>query len=547
MGGCNTSDCLSLINDVFYTPDSSSGVGTWSSTTNYPLGIYDQSCVTVAGDIYCVGGVIIEELGGIIPIPYQVYTHEVYYAPVSSSGVGAWSSTTNYPLGVTAESCAVAGGYIYCVGGEIGSGYTNNVYYAPVSSSGVGAWSPTTNYPLSMAAQSCVVSGGEIYCVGGSASSGYTNNVYYTPVSSSGVGAWSPTTNYPLSVQGQPCAASGGYIYCVGGEIGSGYIGGIYFATYLITTTTSSTTSLQTITTTIYSTTTTTALATTTTTTTVTTPITTTASTTITNAAPATYTTTYTTTQTQTMTSPTTYTTTITAPSTTYPTAVIIPVGMTVTSTMTVTITAPTTSTTAPVGPLTISCGHTSTVVGVGIRCYAIVNASVLAPTGSITWSSSSSGKFSSTSCKLTRHLSFSACLVGFIPTVVGSPIVLTAKYAGDSNNSASVGTYNLRVLPKATVTVVSCKPASVVAGSSKVIKCTANVKGYSQTGTVTWSSTGTGAVSLPAGATCTLTKRSCSVTFTGTSGGTITIQAIYAGDSNNLKSSRTTVLTITS
>jgi hypothetical protein len=82
--------------------------------------------------------------------------------------------------------------------------------------------------------------------------------------------------------------------------------------------------------------------------------------------------------------------------------------------------------------------------------------------------------------------------------------------------------------------TAVRCTPTSIAAGSSAVVRCTAKVKGYSPTGTVTWSSTGTGAVSLPVGTTCTLAKGSCSVTFKGTSSGTVLIHAAYGGDPDN-------------
>ena len=143
-------------------------LGSWSSTTNYPTTISNQSCAIYSGYIYCVGG----DTG--------ITTSAVYYATVSSSGVGAWTPlAAGYPTSIAEQSCAIYSGYIYCVGGYTGSTYTSAVYYATVSSSGVGAWTSTTSYPTNIAEQSCATSSGYIYCVGG-----YFNAVYYTPISS---------------------------------------------------------------------------------------------------------------------------------------------------------------------------------------------------------------------------------------------------------------------------------------------------------------------------------------------------------------------------
>src|SRR5208282_1469261 len=64
-------------------------------------------------------------------------------------------STTSYPTKTAYQSCATYSGYIYCVGGNTGSGPPSAVYYAAVSSSGVGAWTSTTSYPTKTEYQSC--------------------------------------------------------------------------------------------------------------------------------------------------------------------------------------------------------------------------------------------------------------------------------------------------------------------------------------------------------------------------------------------------------
>jgi hypothetical protein len=199
---------------------------------------------------------------------------------------------------------------------------------------------------------------------------------------------------------------------------------------------------------------------------------------------------------------------------------------------------------------LGVTCSKSTTVVGSAITCKATVHESgTAAPTGIVTWSNSGPGRFSKTSCTLSRHKTYSVCSVKFTPTVAGS-VLLTASYGGDSKNPSTAGAYNLIVMMKPTKTTVSCSRTSVVAGSSRIITCKARVTGYLPTGTVAWSQSGTGSVSL-ASTTCTLTslknpsQAACSVTMTGTAAGAVALQATYSGDSNNSGSFRTKILTI--
>jgi hypothetical protein len=225
--------CVSISGSgVYYAPISSSGVGAWSATTNYPVDTTNypvdttnwQSCAGYGGYIYCVAG--INETEG--PRP----TTAVYYAPLSSSGVGPWAVTSDYPVGEIALSCAAFDAYIYCVGGDetVGTLESDNVYYAPLSSSGVGEWSSATDYPITVAEESCTASQGFIYCVGGYTANGprSVSATYYAPISSSGVGPWTAVTPYPslsdsLGYTELSCLTLSAYIYCVGGDSTSVY------------------------------------------------------------------------------------------------------------------------------------------------------------------------------------------------------------------------------------------------------------------------------------------------------------------------------------
>jgi hypothetical protein len=211
---------------VYYAPLTSSGVGAWSATASYPTDISGQSCAAFGGYLYCVSGIN----GTLGPRP----TPAVYYASLSASGgvAGAWNPTTSYPISSIALSCAASGGYIYCVGGEetVGTLQTDAVYYAPVSATGVGAWSRTTAYPQTVDAESCVASGGFLYCIAGFTALGPRpiNSTYFAPISSSGVGPWASGADYPTATFGQSCLTAGEEVYCVGGGSATD---GVYYST----------------------------------------------------------------------------------------------------------------------------------------------------------------------------------------------------------------------------------------------------------------------------------------------------------------------------
>ena len=89
--------------------------------------------------------------------------------PVSAQPLNSWTSTTSYPTGIASQSCVTNSGFIYCVGGTTTSSpfITSAVFFATISSSGVGTWNPTTSYPFPIAEQSCVTRAALTYCVGG--------------------------------------------------------------------------------------------------------------------------------------------------------------------------------------------------------------------------------------------------------------------------------------------------------------------------------------------------------------------------------------------
>ena len=198
--------------------DTSGQLGPWNATTSYPVAALNPSCVTYQGYGYCIGGYGTNGSGSLVGEDLN----RAYYASLSPSGVGAWMQTTGYPIGIQHESCVTTEGYIYCVGG-----YTNNqsatvtadVFYAPLSPSGIGSWEQGPSYPNPFA-NSCVADSGYVYCAGAEHESNGSfvdvGQSFFAAVLANGtLGNWSETTGSPTSTAG--CTANGGYVYCFGG------------------------------------------------------------------------------------------------------------------------------------------------------------------------------------------------------------------------------------------------------------------------------------------------------------------------------------------
>lgn len=98
-----------FVSNVYSANVSSSGMSAWTADTPYPQPVAAQSCVSYEGYVYCVGG-LHDNAGGDIA--------SSYFAQLTSTGVGSWGSTTSYPIPIDSQSCASSSGYIYCVGGE---------------------------------------------------------------------------------------------------------------------------------------------------------------------------------------------------------------------------------------------------------------------------------------------------------------------------------------------------------------------------------------------------------------------------------------------
>ncbi len=205
----------------------------------------------------------------------------------------------------------------------------------------------------------------------------------------------------------------------------------------------------------------------------------------------------------------------------------------------------------------TIICTPSSVTVGGSASCLATVTdtlSSPTTPTGSVSFTTNSTGTFTVATCTLTAGAAGSAsCSVSYSPTVSGHHLI-TGSYSTDASHGPSVTTYYLLVTGHTTTLGISCSPSSQTVGSSTT--CTATVTDTSSsattpTGTVSFSTNSTGTFSA---ATCTLTPgasgvSSCSITYTPSAvgSGAHLITASYSSDSTHATSSGSSTLTVTS
>src|SRR3989441_3281788 len=207
----------------------------------------------------------------------------------------------------------------------------------------------------------------------------------------------------------------------------------------------------------------------------------------------------------------------------------------------------------------TVTCNPPSVAVNQATTCTATVtdtsSGPPTAPTGTVSFSSTGSGVFSSPNCFLhPTSPSASSCSVNYTPNPGSEGThTITATYPGDSNHSGSSGSTALQVTKRSTTTSVNCSPGTVPVNSPTT--CTATVTDTSPgialtpSGTVTWNSNSAGTFSSSscilhgAGAVAT-----CSVSYTPSPGsqGTTTITAIYGGDTDHFGSQGSTTITVT-
>ena len=185
-----------------------------------------------------------------------------------------------------------------------------------------------------------------------------------------------------------------------------------------------------------------------------------------------------------------------------------------------------------------VSCAPNPVGVGSSTVCTGTVTGyQVASDTITFTQMGSGSGITSLVTSQAQCTLAPVSCQVTVMTSGAGGTII-GVSYPGDTNNQPSYNSVPFVISQAQSTLNVNCNPATLVVGEAST--CTANVLGYSPTGTINWQTSGTGQFSPNP---CTLAAGICTTTFTPTSAGTVTAQ--YAGDSNNIGSQGNFALTV--
>ncbi|MHB8602435.1 MAG: hypothetical protein ACYC6W_06140 [Nitrosotalea sp.] len=177
----------------------------------------------------------------------------------------------------------------------------------------------------------------------------------------------------------------------------------------------------------------------------------------------------------------------------------------------------------------------------------ADVSNSPTTPTGTVSWTDDNlGGKFSQVSCTL----SSAACSVSYTPPPnYGGSVLITANYGGDLPHAASKAQFTL-VVAQLSSTTTTITPSTVTINQGSQTQFTASVADTSSLptipdGAVSWSDGNAGGSFNPS--SCTLSSAACSVSYTPSINPTssVTITAVYGGNSMHVGSTGTSALTI--
>jgi hypothetical protein len=181
-----------------------------------------------------------------------------------------------------------------------------------------------------------------------------------------------------------------------------------------------------------------------------------------------------------------------------------------------------------------VHCGPDAPVIGQDVSCTVSVGdfdaGSPVTPTGTVSFTTDGAGLFGNgNACTLDAGGSCSG--VTYRPSAAGTH-TLTASYAGDVDHVASTGTTTVAVAKRDPRLELSC---ALFTSVGKAVGCQVSLYDNSleglpgaPTGTVSFTASRAGTFDAPS---CTLSAQTCSIFFTPTIDGNVTLTGTYSGD----------------
>ena len=190
-GGVGTG--TNRVSTVYTAPINADGtLGAWATTNSLPGVLSDSNAVVTNSRVYLIGG-----------HNASAATNVVYVATINSDGtIGTWSTTTNYPINASTMAAIVTKNRVYMAGGYVGPTTVNEtaaVYTAPINADGtLGAWVAATSLPGALSDSKTLVTKNRVFLFGGRVSNNPTSVTYTAPINTDGtLGTWTTATNCP--------------------------------------------------------------------------------------------------------------------------------------------------------------------------------------------------------------------------------------------------------------------------------------------------------------------------------------------------------------
>lgn len=172
--------------------------------------IFNHKHAAVAGGfVYVIGGFDGVELDSVIVAPIQ-----------DDGTLGGWTDTLPLPAPRALSDVVAVGDNLYVIGGASGGVATQTVYHGVTNQMGVVSWETTTPLPVPLKAHISVTNGSRVYTIGGADNSNERQAaVYFADIQNDAtLGAWQSGPPLPAARANHGGALTGEGIYVIGGD-----------------------------------------------------------------------------------------------------------------------------------------------------------------------------------------------------------------------------------------------------------------------------------------------------------------------------------------
>lgn len=206
----------------------SGGITSWAAAPTMPSSLAFAEPIVTKNRVYMIGCNLDNNI-----------VNTVYTAPINADGtLGAWTTGTAMPNGLSYGQAIVTKNRIYLIGGYVPSNqYSNIVYTAPINADGtLGAWGSGPSLPGNLAYHQAIVARNRVYVLGGhnGTQNGYVSTILSGEINSDGeITGWTNYGSLPTTISHHRAFIIKDRLYLIGGFVGESVTGMILYTTIL--------------------------------------------------------------------------------------------------------------------------------------------------------------------------------------------------------------------------------------------------------------------------------------------------------------------------